>query len=73
MEFIAKFHFLNTACSSGGDAIMTAAMLLHSDEADSILVVGGESIFCPIILSGLTQSQALSRRNDAPEKGMPSF
>lgn len=64
---------LNTACSSGGDAIMTAAMLLHSDEADSILVVGGESIFCPIILSGLTQSQALSRRNDAPEKACRPF
>ncbi|MFQ9126223.1 MAG: beta-ketoacyl synthase N-terminal-like domain-containing protein [Butyricicoccaceae bacterium] len=28
---------LNTACSAGGDAIMTATMLLHSGEADAVL------------------------------------
>ena len=33
---------LNTACSAGGDAIMTATMLLNSGEADAVLAVGGE-------------------------------
>ncbi|MEE0776245.1 MAG: beta-ketoacyl-ACP synthase II [Bacillota bacterium] len=64
---------LNTACSSGGDAMMTAAMLLRSGEADSIIAVGGESIFCPIILSGLAQSQALSRNNDHPAEACRPF
>lgn len=57
---------LNTACSAGGDALMTAAMLLRSGEADAILAVGGESILCPIVVSGLSQAKALSRCNDDP-------
>ena len=40
---------VSTACSSGGDAICMAAMLLNAGEADVMLVVGGESAHCPII------------------------
>ena len=54
---------LNTACSAGGDAIMTAAMLLRSGEADAVLAVGGESILCPIVVSGLSQAKALSEEH----------
>lgn len=57
---------LNTACSSGGDAIMTAAMLLRSGEADAVLCVGGESIISPILINSLTVAKALSHRNDDP-------
>ena len=64
---------LNTACSAGGDAIMTATMLLHSGEADAVLAVGGESILCPIVVSGLAQAKALSRRNDDPEHACRPF
>ena len=64
---------LNPACSAGGDAIMTAAMLLRSGEADAVLAVGGESILCPIVVSGLSQAKALSRRNDDPEQACRPF
>ena len=64
---------LNTACSAGGDAIMTAAMLLLSGEADAVLAAGGESILCPIVVSGLSQAKALSRRNDDPEHACRPF
>lgn len=64
---------LNTACSAGGDAIMTAAMLLRSGEADAVLAVGGESILCPIVVAGLSQAHALSRRNDDPEQACRPF
>lgn len=64
---------LNTACSAGGDAIMTAAMLLRTGEADAVLAVGGESILCPIVVAGLSQAHALSRRNDAPEQACRPF
>ena len=64
---------LNTACSAGGDAIMTAAMLLLSGEADAVLAAGGESILCPIVVSGLSQAKALSRRNDDPERACRPF
>lgn len=57
----------------GGDAIMTAAMLLRSGEADAVLAVGGESILCPIVVSGLSQAKALSRRNDDPEQACRPF
>lgn len=64
---------LNTACSAGGDALMTAAMLLRSGEADAVLAVGGESILCPIVVSGLSQAKALSRRNDDPQQACRPF
>lgn len=64
---------LNTACSAGGDAIMTAAMLLRTGEADAVLAVGGESILCPIVIAGLSQAHALSRRNDDPEQACRPF
>lgn len=64
---------LNTACSAGGDAVMTAAMLLQSGEANAVLAVGGESILCPLVVSGLAQAKALSRRNDQPEQACRPF
>lgn len=64
---------LETACSAGGDAVMAAAMLLRSGEADAILVLGGESILCPSVVSSLAQARALSRRNDAPEAASRPF
>ena len=41
-----------------------AAMLLNSGEADVMLVVGGESAHCPIIMSTLAQAKALSKNTD---------
>ena len=55
---------VSTACSSGGDAICVAAMLLNSGEADVILVTGGESAHCPIVMSTLAQAKALSKNPD---------
>ena len=54
-------------------AFMTATMLLNSGEADAVLAVGGESILCPIVVSGLAQAKALSRRNDDPEHACRPF
>lgn len=55
---------VSTACSSGGDAICVAAMLLNSGEADVMLIAGGESAHCPIIMSTLAQAKALSKNPD---------
>ncbi|MBQ9708555.1 MAG: beta-ketoacyl-[Firmicutes bacterium] len=55
---------VTTACSSGGDAICMAAMLIKSGDADAILVVGGESGHCPIVMSTLAQAKALSKNPD---------
>ena len=55
---------VTTACSSGGDAISIASMLIKSGEADAILVIGGESAQCPILMSTLAQAKALSKNPD---------
>lgn len=55
---------VTTACSSGGDAISVASMLIKSGEADAILVIGGESAQCPILMSTLAQAKALSKNPD---------
>lgn len=58
---------LSTACSAGGDALMVAAMTILAGDADSMIVVGGESILAPVTLSSLSLAKALSRRNENPE------
>ena len=72
-DFHGPSMTLNTACSSGGDALMTAAMLLRSGEADCMIVVGGESILSPILIASLAAAKALSRRNDAPAQASRPF
>lgn len=62
-----------TACSSGADALMTAAMLLLAKEADAMLVMAGESAILPSVISSLAQAKALSRRNDDPQKASRPF
>lgn len=52
---------VSTACSSGGDAITTAALLLISGAADAVLVMGGESTVNPLFLQSLGRAGALSR------------
>lgn len=64
---------LNTACSAGGDALMMAATLLRSGDADVMVVMGGESILTPTVVSSLAQAKALSRNNDFPAKACRPF
>ncbi len=64
---------VSTACSSGADAISTAAMLLLAGEADAILVVGAEASLCPVVVAGLASAHALSTNNDTPQTASRPF
>lgn len=64
---------LNTACSSGIDAITLAVMLLRAGNADTILAIGGESIACAPVISSLATSNALSRNNGDPQHACCPF
>lgn len=64
---------VSTACSSGADAISTAAMLLLADEADAVLVVGAEASLCPVVVAGLASAHALSTNNDNPQTASRPF
>lgn len=57
---------LSTACAAGGDAIAAGATLLLTDAADAVLVVGAESILCPLVIYSLSNARALSRSNENP-------
>ncbi|MCM1149196.1 MAG: beta-ketoacyl-[acyl-carrier-protein] synthase family protein [Butyricicoccus sp.] len=56
---------VSTACSSGGDALVLASMLLRSGEADSIVVMAGESAISPLVINGLCKAGALSKNGES--------
>ena len=64
---------VSTACSSGGDAITTAAMCINSGKADVMLAVGAESVLCPLVIYSLANAKALSRNNDNPQGASKPF
>lgn len=64
---------VSTACSSGGDAISTACMLLMSGQADAILTIGTESALSPLFILGLSSAHALSTNNDNPQGASRPF
>ena len=64
---------ISTACASGGDAIAAGATLLLTGAADAVLVVGAESILCPLVLYSLANAQALSRNNNDPTHACRPF
>lgn len=64
---------LSTACSAGSDAVITAAMLILAGEVERVIVMGGESILSPPIVSSLAQAKALSRNNESPQSASRPF
>lgn len=64
---------INTACSSGGDAIYTAAMLMQAGKADTMIAVGAESALCPIVIYSLANAKALSKNNENPQTASRPF
>ena len=64
---------VSTACSAGNDAIIAAAMLILAGDADAVVVMGGESILAPAIVSSLAQARALTRDNENPAQASRPF
>lgn len=56
---------VGTACSSGGDAIVLASMLLRTGDADSVVVMAGESPISPLVINGLCKAGALSKTGES--------
>ncbi len=66
-------YTVNTACSSGADAIGLAVMLLQAGQADAVVAVGAESILTGLMVAGLSSARALSVRNEDPAKASRPF
>lgn len=56
---------VSTACSSGGDAITTATMLLNTGAADAVVVMGGESVISPLFIHSLHKAGAISKTGES--------
>jgi len=62
-----------SACSSGGNAIADAFMIIQAGLADAVLTGGAEAAITPMSFAGFCSAKAMSRRNDAPEKASRPF
>ena len=64
----AGVHTPVSACSSGAEAIAYALDMIRSGRADVVAAGGTEAAIHPLPLAGFAAMQALSTRNDEPER-----
>ena len=62
-----------SACASGSHAIGNAAREIWDDEADVMITGGAEAAITPMSLGGFSSLQALSTRNDEPDRASRPF
>ncbi|HVH05679.1 MAG TPA: beta-ketoacyl-ACP synthase II [Myxococcota bacterium] len=62
-----------SACASGAHAIGEAARAIERGDADAVLAGGAEATTVPFVVAAFANMQALSRRNDAPERASRPF
>lgn len=51
---------VGTACSTGGDAVNLAEMLIETDRAEAVVVMAGESAISPATIQSLSKIHAIS-------------
>ena len=69
----AGVHTPVSACASGAEAVAYGLDLIELDRADVVLVGGTEACVHPLTISGFAQMQAMSTRNDEPERASRPF
>jgi 3-oxoacyl-[acyl-carrier-protein] synthase II len=62
-----------TACATGSNTIGEAAEMIRRGSADVILAGGAEAAVVPLALAGLGVMNALSTRNDDPQRASSPF
>ncbi|EPH00387.1 beta-ketoacyl-acyl-carrier-protein synthase II [Propionibacterium sp. oral taxon 192 str. F0372] len=64
----AGVHAPVSACASSNEAIALGVNMLRLGEADTAVVGGSEAVIHAMPIAAFAQMQALSRRNDEPQK-----
>jgi 3-oxoacyl-[acyl-carrier-protein] synthase II len=64
---------VSTACSTGTHALGEAMKIIQRGDADVMIAGGAEASITPLVLAGFCQANALSRRNNAPQKASRPF
>lgn len=62
-----------TACATGTNAIGEAAAMIRRGETDVVFAGGAEAAIVPISMAGLAVMNAMSARNDEPERASRPF
>jgi len=62
-----------TACAAGSNAIGDAFEIIKRGAADVMIAGGTEAAITPLGMAGFSNMQALSKRNDEPEKASRPF
>ncbi|MBX7556701.1 hypothetical protein K1Y78_54785, partial [Streptomyces sp. tea 10] len=62
-----------SACASGTEAFFQGLNLIRSGKADVVIVGGAESAIHPMTIAAFNSMQALSRRNDDPQRASRPF
>lgn len=62
-----------SACASGANAVVDAAMLISTGVADAMVCGGTEATITPMAVAGFANMKALSTRNDDPEHASRPF
>ncbi|GAB4581873.1 MAG: beta-ketoacyl-ACP synthase II [Anaerolineales bacterium] len=62
-----------TACATGTNALGEAAAMIRRGEADVVLSGGSEAAIVPISMAGLAVMNAMSARNEEPERASRPF
>jgi len=62
-----------TACAAGSNAIGDAFEMIKRGIADVMIAGGAEAAITPLGMAGFSNMQALSKRNDEPEKASRPF
>lgn len=69
----AGVHTPVSACASGAEGIAYGLEMIRSGKADVVVAGGTEAVIHPLNLAAFATMQALSRRNDEPERASRPF
>jgi len=64
---------VSSACATGTNAIGEASKMIQRGSADAMITGGTESAVLPLMMAGFNTMNALSRRNDDPQRASRPF
>lgn len=75
LEFgaMAGVHTPVSACASGAEGITYGVEMIRSGRADVVIAGGTEAVIHPLNIAAFATMQALSRRNEEPERASRPF
>ena len=62
-----------SACASGSEALLMARQMILAGDADVVVAGGVEACVTALTIAALSQTRALSRRNDDPQRASRPF